>query len=273
MQKQKLLTKMITKNQSNELIKCSKDPVYFSKFVDVTSNFKLYPFQKSILNIFTENKKVFSLNSRQTGSTTLCLIYALWYALYNPYKTISISSLNYVAAKNKYSKVKHLYNNVPDFLKCKIKKYNANLIKFENDSCILFKNYSPDSYRGHNVNLMILDDFAFSNNSEEFWNCVFPCTYGNNVIINTSLNSDNKFISQLWNDKFKRIVVPWFLTNGKTETWYNNTKNMMGSQNFKQEYLDFGYESMKYEFSNKILAYWSWFTIMQNLENKEIFEV
>lgn len=267
--KQKIKHQSLTNHQINEIKKCANDPVYFAKYI---KDIKLYPFQKTILRTFKENYKVFSLNSRQIGGTTVCLIYMLWYAMFNSYKTVSMSSINHNISRIKCTQLKEMFNSLPDFLKPELKKYYVDQITFVNDSCIIFTNYLPDAYRGFEVNLLILDDFAFATKPKDFWACTSPIITYNNTIINTSINPSNEFILSLWNDSFKKIVVPWFLLNGRDNEWYNNMENIMGTQQFKQEYLDFGMKVNNEEFSNKILVYWKWFKLINEINDGKILE-
>lgn len=63
-----------TKEQIEERIKCARDPIYFCenyvKVVNVDRGlipFKMYDFQKSMVNLFNNNRFVLGMMSRQCG--------------------------------------------------------------------------------------------------------------------------------------------------------------------------------------------------------------
>ena len=66
-----------TKKEIEEYIKCSNDPIYFLenyvKIVHVDEglvSFKMYDFQKKLVNAITDNRNVIVKTGRQVGKTT-----------------------------------------------------------------------------------------------------------------------------------------------------------------------------------------------------------
>lgn len=61
-----------TKEEINELFKCKNDFFYFSKYIKIMTEegkkeFKLYPFQEEMIEMFEENRFNIILSSRQSG--------------------------------------------------------------------------------------------------------------------------------------------------------------------------------------------------------------
>ena len=80
-----------------EYLKCSKDPVYFSKeyikIVHVDKGlvpFEMYDYQKSIVQKITDNRRMAVLTARQSGKTTTAVAVILHYILFNEFKTVAI---------------------------------------------------------------------------------------------------------------------------------------------------------------------------------------
>ena len=81
----------------DEIIHCAKDPSYFlTKFVYIQHPtkgkilFDVYPFQKTTLEKFRENRFNIILKSRQLGISTLTAAYALCLMLFHNDKEILV---------------------------------------------------------------------------------------------------------------------------------------------------------------------------------------
>ena len=75
-----------TKEEIIEFQKCKADPIYFmEKFMKIVSldegliSFKLYPFQKKIVNTIDENRFSICKLPRQSGKSTTTIAYLLHY--------------------------------------------------------------------------------------------------------------------------------------------------------------------------------------------------
>src|ERR1019366_4576466 len=88
----------LTPEQLKEYKKCSRDPIYFTETYTkiITQDYglqpmKLYKKQKQLIKLCHENNRVLVKWARQTGKTsTLAIAYLLWYAIFNPDKTVGI---------------------------------------------------------------------------------------------------------------------------------------------------------------------------------------
>ena len=84
-----------TKEEIEEFIKCRDDILYFletyAKIVHVDEGlipFKLYPFQRELINTITNNRNVIVKTGRQVGKSTTTLGWLLHYVLFNQSKKI-----------------------------------------------------------------------------------------------------------------------------------------------------------------------------------------
>jgi len=82
-----------------EFRKCKEDPVYFiSTYIKVTHPvrglvpFKLYPFQKDILEALKDHRFNILRKFRQAGCTTICAAYSLWMIVFQKHKQVVILS-------------------------------------------------------------------------------------------------------------------------------------------------------------------------------------
>jgi len=78
-----------TPEQVQEIIKCSRDPIYFIEtYCMIVSldqglvHFKLYECQKEKVDIILNNRKVILIEGRQQGKTITAAACILWYTLF-----------------------------------------------------------------------------------------------------------------------------------------------------------------------------------------------
>ena len=86
-----------TQDQIVEFQKCSEDPIYFmEKYIRIVSldegliPFKMYGFQKKIVQTIHDNRFTICKLPRQSGKSTTTISYLLHYALFNPNSNIAI---------------------------------------------------------------------------------------------------------------------------------------------------------------------------------------
>ena len=86
-----------TETEIKEYAKCMKSPIYFiEKYAKIISldkglvEFKLYPYQKKMFEQFEENRFNVVLACRQSGKSISACGYLLWFALFQPEKSIAI---------------------------------------------------------------------------------------------------------------------------------------------------------------------------------------
>ena len=151
-----------------EYHRCMKDPVYFTeKYLKIISldkglvTFNLYKYQKKMFKHFNDNRFNVVLACRQSGKSISACAYLIWYALFNPEKTIAILANKGATAREMLSRITLMLENIPFFLQPGCKALNKGSLEFSNNSRIIAAATSGSSIRGLSVNLLYLDDFAF----------------------------------------------------------------------------------------------------------------
>jgi hypothetical protein len=240
-----------TKEQMQEIIKCSKDIIYFAeKYFTVIEEkrgkhvIKLFDYQKETLKAFVENRFVVLNFGRQLGKSTCLSIYILWLSMFEIDKTIVILSNKEASAKSLMKDIKTAYLELPEWLKPGVEKWDQTVLGFDNGSTIMGGTTSEDSFRGESLSLLALDEFAHvpQEIAENFFTSVFPTvsTGGRMIVVSTPNGSVGKFYDLFVNagkkNPFKAIKVAWNRHPDRNEKWREETLAMLGKVRFQQEH-------------------------------------
>jgi hypothetical protein len=239
-------------DEIREYKKCMEDPVYFAeKYVKVVSldkglvPFELYPYQKKMFQHFNENRFSIVLACRQSGKSISSVVYLLWYALFNPEKTIAVLANKGSTAREMLTRITLALENLPFFLQPGCKTLNKGSIEFSNNSRIIAAATSGSSIRGMSVNLLFLDEFAFVENAGEFYTSTYPVVSSgktSRVIITSTANGIGNIYQKLWEgavqetNEFKPFRVDWWDVPGRDEEWKRQTVSNTSELQFEQEF-------------------------------------
>ena len=239
-------------NEVTEYIKCMKDPIYFAetyaKIVTLDEglvNFKLYPYQKEMFNLFNSTRFSVVLACRQSGKSISSVIYLLWYAIFQPEKTIAILANKGSTAREMLARVALALENLPFFLQPGCKILNKGSIEFSNNSRIIAASTSGSSIRGMSVNLLFLDEFAFVERASEFYTSTYPVISAGKdtkVIITSTANGIGNIFHRIWEgavqgtNDFKPFTVNWYDVPGRDEEWKRQTIANTSQLQFDQEF-------------------------------------
>ena len=242
-----------TQEEIAEYVKCAKDPVYFvEKYVKIVHidkglvPMKLWDFQKEMLNQFHNNRFNIAKLSRQVGKSTVTCAYCLHYAIFNPEKTVAILANKGATAREMLGRMTKMLENLPFFLQPGTRVLNKGSVEFSNGSSIIAASTSSSSIRGLSIALLVLDEFAFVQNSEEFYTSTYPVISSgkeSKVIITSTPNGINNMFFKLWRaavhgeSDYKPFTVLWDCVPGRDEEWKRETIRNTSEQQFKQEYL------------------------------------
>ena len=242
-----------TKEQVEEYVKCSKDPIYFMKnYIQIVSldkglvPFELYDFQEKMVEKIHENRFVISKLPRQSGKSTTVVSYILHYVLFNNNKNVAILANKLATARELLSRLKLAYENLPKWLQQGIVEWNKGNIALENGSKILASATSSSAVRGGSFNMIFLDEFAYvpHNVAEEFFSSVYPTiTSGQDtkVLIVSTPKGLNLFY-KLWVDAEEKrnsyvpIEVHWSDIPGRDEKWKKETIRNTSPEQFRTEF-------------------------------------
>ena len=242
-----------TKEQIVEYQKCAKDPLYFmEKYIKIVSldeglvPFKMYDFQKKIVNTIHDNRFTICKLPRQSGKSTTTISYLMHYALFNPNSNIAILANKSSTARDILGRLQLAYENLPKWLQQGVINWNKGSIELENKSTIVAAATSSSAIRGGSFNIIFLDEFAFvpTNIAEMFFSSVYPTiSAGKNtkmIIVSTPYGM-NQFY-KLWTDAENKrndyipIEVHWSEVPGRDEQWKEQTIRNTSAEQFQQEF-------------------------------------
>ena len=247
------VTVNFTQEQVEEYIKCSKDPVYFCmnyiKIVNVDEglmNFKMWDFQKDMINLFKDNRFVITKCPRQVGKTTTTVGYLLWATIFTDQQNVAVLANKGSLARDILAKYQLAYENLPQWLQQGVVTWNKGNVELENGSKVIAASTSSSAVRGGSFNIVFLDEFAFvpNNIAHEFFNSVYPVISSgksSKIIIVSTPNGMNLFY-KLWMDSlegrnnYKNFEIHWSMVPGRDEAWKEETIRNTSQRQFAQEF-------------------------------------
>ena len=240
-----------TKEQVEEYLKCSEDPVYFiEKYVKINSldegfiPFKLRGYQEDLIKVYHKEKRVILLSPRQSGKTISTAAFILWYVFFNADKTVAILANKAPVAREILARIVAAFETIPFFLQPGCKVLNKGSIELGNSSRIIASATSSTAIRGFSVNFLYLDEFAFVENAEEFFKSTFPTISSGKetkIVISSTPNGLNLFYklftdAQTKRNEFFPFQIEWHQVPGRDEKWKKEQEEILGEHGFRQEY-------------------------------------
>ena len=235
-----------------EYKKCMDDPIYFAReYIKVIAldkglvNFNLYPYQENMFNHFQDNRFNVVLACRQSGKSISACAYLLWFAIFNPEKTIAILANKGATAREMLARITLMLENLPFFLQPGNKALNKGSLEFSNNSRIIAAATSGSSIRGMSVNLLYLDEFAFVERAAEFYTSTYPVVSAGKetkVIITSTANGIGNQFHKIWEgavqgvNEFKSFRVDWWDVPGRDKAWKEQTISNTSQLQFDQEF-------------------------------------
>jgi hypothetical protein len=242
-----------TQEQVEEYIKCSQDPNYFiEKYIKIVNvdkgliPFKMYEFQKNIVQTVHDNRFTIAKLPRQSGKSTAVVSYFLHYILFNPSVTVGILANKQSVARELLAKIKIAYEYLPKWMQHGVREWNKGSIILENGSKIVASATSSSAIRGGSYNLILLDEFAFISPSiaEDFYGSAYPTISSGQttkVVIVSTPNGLNMF-HKLWveaeekRNEFVTIEVHWSDIPGRDTKWKEQQIRNTSEEQFRQEF-------------------------------------
>jgi hypothetical protein len=241
-----------TEEQVEEYIKCSKDPIYFAKYIKIITldegvvPFKMYDFQEEMIRTFYQNRFTIMKCPRQVGKTTTTVAFLLWTILFQDSQSIAVLANRGETARGILGKLQLAYENLPMWLQQGVVEWNKGRVELENGSVIIASSTSGSAARSGSFNIVFLDEFAFvpSNIATEFFTSVYPViTAGTKtkIIIVSTPNGMNLFY-KIWTDAINKnnnytpFEVHWSMVPGRDEAWKEETIRNTSEYQFRQEF-------------------------------------
>ena len=177
-----------------EYLKCVQDPVHFMrKYCTIQHpkegkiKFDLYPFQEKCLTDFNDNRYNIILKARQLGISTLTAGYSLWLMLFHNDKNVLVIATGKETAKNLVTKVRVMFDGLPQWLKQGTEEINKLSIRFTNGSQIKAIASNESAGRSEALSLLILDEAAFIDKVDTIWTAAQQtlATGGDCIVLST----------------------------------------------------------------------------------------
>ncbi|QJT71419.1 terminase large subunit [Vibrio phage vB_VcorM_GR28A] len=246
--------------QQQEWMKCALDVVYFVenyyRITTIDNGFVLfqpYEYQKELLQAFQDHRFNIVCQCRQSGKTTVVAAFLLWYALFHPDKEIAILANKERQAREIIDRMQKALQDLPFFLQSGLEKYGSTEMAFENGSKVFVYATSPDAIRGRSCSIVYLDEFAFVDGDEEFWESVYPTIASgksSRCIITSTPKGKRGMFYGLWaganepdengnTNGFNPTLVKWFDVPPYRDdpTFEESTRARLGDSRFNQEML------------------------------------
>ena len=127
-----------TKDQIQEFIKCSRDPVYFIenyvKIINVDKGliqFQPYDYQKDIVRLYEKERFVICKMPRQVGKTTIVVGIILHSILFNENYRVAILANKEKQAHEILGRIQLAYEHLPKWLQQGVMEWNKGTIELE----------------------------------------------------------------------------------------------------------------------------------------------
>lgn len=206
-----------------EIKKCKDDFVHFAEtychvYTPKKSSrtnlklVKLHEHQKDVVSKFDKQYTILK-KPRQTGATTLEVLYALWRALFNQREAIffisqSRSSAQHAAGKPMLDKVRITYNKLPEHIRGKFLTSNKAEMEFQSQSRIISRAATLNTPCGYTPTLLIFDEAAFFGRHKTgvdilqtlFYAAEPAINLGGQCIITSTKNSTHDFFWKTFSD-------------------------------------------------------------------------
>lgn len=250
---------------------------------------KLYQKQRELLQHITNNNRIITLASRQTGKSTTYTIFCLWYATLFADKKIMICANKLATAIEIMDRIRKAYENLPFYIKPGILTYNKGAIEFANGSSIRACSTSSSASRGSSCNTLIIDEMAFipKNIINDFWASTIPIvssSKNSKIIVVSTPNGADGLYYDIWQqankkdqtgneEGWKPFRIHWFEAGGiRDEKWKQQQIASIGIERWKQEFeCDFLTSTTKRLIPDDILEKYRMYLVELKAKNKDFY--
>jgi len=256
--------------QEYEFVRCATNPIYFIEtyltIFDQTRgkagqivNFKLFDFQKTLVDTYVNNRFVVANKYRQAGVSTTTCAYIAWYVMFNQNRSVAIVADKLETARDELmNDVVMFIEGCPEWLRPKTGKESDDKFKdtqklkrYDNGSSL--GAFSSRGLRGYTPTLLFWDETAWTEKGDKFWTSAKPTlqTGGAAIMVSTPSGLDAVFYKtfdgarreennfnavELWwyNDPRYNKELSWLKNKGKEnekrlvdQNWSNETRIQM----------------------------------------------
>lgn len=244
-----------TREQLLEFARCRMDPIYFIENYVYIINldtgpvlFKLWPYQRKIIEDIHNSRFVIAKCHRQSGKSTAIINgYFLWRILFMKNQNLGIRAQDAGKARKLLKRLKDSYEYLPFWIQRGVVIWNKTSIELENGSKIDAAATTGKEARGDSYHAVLLDEFAHVEQTlaQEFYTAVYPTiTSGTTTkIIMASTPLGMGLFYKFWIDAvegrngYRYHEVNWKDDPRKTPEWEKEARIQMGDESFEQEFL------------------------------------
>lgn len=210
----------MTKEQ--QFLKVWNSPYLFAKnFIKIVDkNGNLVPFNfNEVQQDFISNTQKYNiiLKSRQLGMSVCILALSIHRCITQPNSTCLLLSHTDESTRAVFSKLKQMFNSIPDCLKPKLKTNNRQELEMVNGSIIRCATMSKrDKGRGSTLNLIHLSEFAFVDSEtaqKQLLSLEQALSSDGKLIIETTANGMNFFSEMYFKSKSQENAYKSFFYN------------------------------------------------------------
>lgn len=234
----------------DEFMKCREDFSYFAKtYVKITHPvrglipFQLHKYQETLAKTYDEQRFVVVKKFRQSGITTLTVMWLLWKCMFFNDQKVFVVSKSEREAKHLAKFIDIVVEQLPGWLKPHFIRSNSYEKEIEESgSSIIFGTAAVARSRA--VTHLVIDEAAFIINMEEYWKAMFPVlSTGGKAIVMSTVYGHNWFAG-LWLDAmegknafYAAQIDFWEHPDYNNPTWVANMRKNLGERGWREEIL------------------------------------
>ena len=242
--------KLSKKEIMKEVVRCGRDPVYFTKNYAKISEpkrglipFELFPFQEDVLNDVKENRFTVILKARQLGISTTSAAYICWLMLFHREKNVLVIATKMAVATNLVKKAKSIYKHLPNWLRiATITIDNRGSFELSNGSQVKASSTSGDAGRSEALSLLVIDEAAHISEMTDIWTSIYSTlSTGGSCIALSSPNGVGNWFHKTYTEavegknNFHPMKLMWDLHPDRDDAWFEEETANMSRRDVAQE--------------------------------------
>ncbi len=247
---------ILTDEQRNEIDKCSSDVVYFMQhycYIPTKEHgialFPMYPRAVSELKTLNSQKLIKGDWYRQSGYSTLVMVFMLWKALFNPgTKCLYMAPKKRLVREWFNEKIRQVYLNLPMWMQAGVKMFSKECIILGNGSALKSRVATYDNADPYGVtwDYVFIDNFGWLRDIDmiKIVHIMFPYVMESKRT-HLILASSHRFGRQspanllFWsNNKYPFVTSEfmWYQDERRNNEWAEAELERIGQKNFQHRY-------------------------------------
>lgn len=255
--------------RKEETLKCALSFPYFcTKYVKIMHPkhglvpFRLFKYQKFVINEYENNRFNIIRKFRQGGLTTVSEIWALWRCLFKLDQQIMLISKTDVEAIAAGEIINTCSKYLPIWLQPSIEgKWNDHHKQFYDTGGNMYFG-APERARGRAITYLLLDEAAFIPDMDRHWKAIYPIiSTGGNCIVISTVNGMGNWYADTYHravekkNSFNIIDLKYTMHPEYNDPqWVKDQKANLGEKGWLQEVIGSFLNSGETYISSKIIS-------------------